>query len=207
MTPLDAAEGQQRPRDLDQTLPEDQGHAIDRDQDQDQSQDQNRDQTQNRGSDPALIEGFWERARAAVPTLPADLPEVWAFGATRAQADDLLALVLDGTKTGTASSLWDLEAAGERLPEPGDPSIVLDGEGLPRAVIITTAVRVTPFGAVDEEHARAEGEGDLTLRAWREIHERFWRTHAESERGFAPDMPVVCERFVLAYAEPAAEER
>ena len=36
----------------------------------------------------------------------------------------------------------------------------------------------------------------------REIHERYWRAHSENPRGFAPDMPVICERFRLVF--PAA---
>lgn len=35
------------------------------------------------------------------------------IGGTPEQADRLLALVLDGTKTATASALWDYEAGGE----------------------------------------------------------------------------------------------
>ncbi|SJM61261.1 Alpha-N-arabinofuranosidase [Frigoribacterium sp. JB110] len=108
--------------------------------------------------------------------------------------------ILDGTKTGTAAALWDHEAIGERVPEAGDLSIVLNGSELPRALIRTTSIRIVPFDQVDEEHAHAEGEGDRTLTAWREIHERFWRTYGESGRGFAPDMPVVCERFEVVWA-------
>ena len=150
-------------------------------------------------SRPAPIESFWHGLRSADPTLPETAPDAWAFGATRAQADNLLALVLDGIKTGTASSLWDYEATGDPLPAVGDLSILLDGEGRPRALIETTDVRVMSFDAVPAEHAFAEGEGDLTLPHWRTVHERFWREHSESPRGFEPDMPVVCERFRLRY--------
>lgn len=150
-------------------------------------------------SEPAPIESFWHELRSADPTLPETTPEAWAFGATRAQADDLLALVLDGIKTGTASSLWDYDATGDRLPAVGDLSIVLDGDGMPRALIETTDVRTVPFDAVLGPHALAEGEGDLTLAHWRTVHERFWREHSENPRGFEPDMPVVCELFRLRY--------
>ncbi|GAA4157369.1 ASCH domain-containing protein [Gryllotalpicola daejeonensis] len=141
---------------------------------------------------------FWARARAEVPMLPASQPEAWAFGATAQQADELLALVLAGVKTGTASSAWDYEAEGEPLPAVGDASVILDGSEEPRAVIQTVAVSVVQFREVDAGHAFAEGEGDRSLAHWRQVHERFWRTH--SPRGFAPDMPVVCERFALIYS-------
>ncbi|WP_343045441.1 ASCH domain-containing protein [Microbacterium pseudoresistens] len=152
-------------------------------------------------ADAAAVAGFWRDARAAHPELPEAAPEAWAFGATRAHADGLLALVRDGIKTATASSLWDYEATGEALPQAGEYSIILDGAGAPRAVIRTTQVQVVAFDEVSAEHARAEGEDDRSLRSWREIHERYWRAHAESSRGFAPDMPVVCERFELVFQE------
>lgn len=146
------------------------------------------------------LERFWVVARRAVPTLPETLPEVWAFGATAAHADELLSLVLAGTKTGTASSLADLEAEGEPLPEAGQLSVIVDGKGIPRAVIVTAAVEIVPFSDVGAEHAAAEGEGDRTLESWREIHERFWREYAQGASGFSTDMLVVCERFKLVYA-------
>ena len=65
---------------------------------------------------------------------------------------------------------------------------------------MTTRVRVLPFDEVDEEHARAEGEGDRTLRHWREVHEQFFTEHAGG-RDFAPDMPVVLEELRVVYAE------
>ncbi len=151
------------------------------------------------------IDAFYRRARAAVPDLPIETPISWAFGATPAHADSLLALVLDGIKTGTASSLWDLEASGEPVPEVGELSVILDGAGTPRALLRTTRIDIVPFDEVDEEHARSEGEDDRTLASWREIHRDFWTRYAEDDRGFDERMPVVCEGFELLYAEPVAE--
>ncbi|GAA5207144.1 ASCH domain-containing protein [Microbacterium kyungheense] len=144
---------------------------------------------------------YWAHRRAENPGLPEKVPEAWAFGATPAHADGLLALVVAGVKTGTASSLWDLDATGEPLPRVGDFSIILDGAGAPAAVIETTAIEIVPFDQVGAEHAHAEGEGDRSLAAWRDIHERFWRDHSENPRGFEPDMPVVCERFRLVHPQ------
>lgn len=148
-------------------------------------------------TETSAIEAFWREARVSVPGLPEALPEAWGFGATPAHADELLSLVLAGVKVGTASALWDYEESGDPLPVVGEFSIILDGEGAPRAVIETTAIAVVPFDEVDAEHAFAEGEGDRTLAHWREVHERYWRAHSENPRGFAPDMPVICERFRL----------
>ncbi|GIG53980.1 ASCH domain-containing protein [Demequina activiva] len=149
--------------------------------------------------DGQRIAAFWAARRSDDPALPEGAPEAWAFGATPEHADDLLTLVLEGVKTATASSVWDHEATGEPVPREGERSIILDGRGVPRALIETTRVRVVAFGEVDAAHAAAEGEGDRTLEHWREVHERYWREHAASPRGFEPDMPVVCEEFRLLY--------
>ncbi|WP_314427953.1 ASCH domain-containing protein [uncultured Microbacterium sp.] len=146
-------------------------------------------------TDPSAIAEYWERVRADAPALPGAVPGAWAFGATPEHADALLALVLEGVKTGTASSLWDYEATGDPQPYLGEFSIILDGSGEPRAVIETTSLSIVPFDAVTAEHAHAEGEGDRTLDYWRASHERYWRAYSENPRGFAPDMPVICERF------------
>ncbi len=157
------------------------------------------------------VEAFWEiakhRARldSSIPgyfgPTPAESlpPPTWSFGATPEQADELLALVLAGTKTATSSALWDYEADDEVLPEPGTLGIVVDSGGHPRALLTTTEVAVVPFDEVDAEHARLEGEGDLSLAHWREVHERFFTDNAAHDRGFAPDMPVVTERFKVLH--------
>lgn len=145
------------------------------------------------------IAQFWDECRAAIVGLPETPPEAWAFGATPAHANGLLALVLAGTKTATAGSLWDYQATGEAMPQPGELSVILDGDAKPKAVIETTDVRIVPFDQVDADHAHLEGEGDRSLAHWCDVHERFWREYSEDPRGFEPDMPVVCERFRLIY--------
>ncbi|WP_456696806.1 ASCH domain-containing protein [Aeromicrobium sp. P5_D10] len=156
------------------------------------------------------IDTFWTAARHQTRTNPvpgylgtysgeALAPPAWAFGATPEQADELIALVLDGTKTATASAQWDYEHEGEQLPRVGDLSIVLDGSEHPRALIEVTQVEVRPFDDVDAEHALLEGEGDRSLEHWRTVHERFFTDHAGHDRGFTPAMPVVLERFRVLY--------
>ncbi|KGN33802.1 hypothetical protein N802_08320 [Knoellia sinensis KCTC 19936] len=155
---------------------------------------------------------FWERARphairGVVPAymgpspLESVTPPAWSFGATPEHADELLDLVLAGTKTATSGALWDYEAEDEPLPEVGTLSIVLDASGTPRALLETTDVQVVPFDEVDEEFARLEGEGDLSLAHWRRVHEEFFTEVADHDRGFAQDMPVVCEQFRVVYTD------
>lgn len=141
---------------------------------------------------------FWAAARPALG-LSGPVPEAWAFGGTPDQADELLALVLAGTKTATAGAGWDYEAEGEEIPRPGLLSIVLDGAGSPRTLLRMVDVRVVPFDEVSEEHARREGEGDLSLAYWREVHQRFFTEYAEHDRGFSPTMPVVLQSFEVLF--------
>ncbi len=160
--------------------------------------------------DDAAIDSFWRVAsrKARIGSLPGYFgpgtlevvtPPAWSFGADPEQADRLLVLVLDGTKTATASAREDYDLEEEPLPEAGAMGILLDGRGFPRALVSVTAVTVVPFDKVDEEHARAEGEGDRTLASWRADHEAFFRAQDPRGRGFRPDMPVVLERFEVLY--------
>jgi uncharacterized protein YhfF len=165
----------------------------------------------------AEVAAFWETAkrRAKLSHLPGYFgagalesvqPPAWWFGGTPEEADELIDLVLDGTKTATASALWDFEATGEPVPTPGSLSIVVDGSGHPRALLVTTEARVVRFADVDPDHAFAEGEGDRTLEQWREVHERCFTDYAAHDRGFSQDMPVVLERFEVLYQEPRRQQ-
>ncbi len=161
-------------------------------------------------NDETELDVFWSVARSAarVDTMPgyfgpsalgALRPAAWAFGDSPELADLLIALVLDGTKTATSGALWDYEDEQEPLPEPGLLSILLDGAGHPRALIVTTEVSVVPFDRVDAGLAYAEGEGDRSLETWRREHRRFFTEAAVHDRGFAEDMPVVTQRFQLLW--------
>lgn len=140
---------------------------------------------------------FWDRAQIhAGVARDQPLPEVWSFGATPHQADELLDLVVAGRKTGTSSALSDYQEDGEDLPTPG-LSIIADGAGNPRVLIMTTDVRIMPFGDVDQAHAAAEGERDLSLDSWRAIHREAFAAHGN----VTDDFEVVLERFTVVYAE------
>lgn len=160
------------------------------------------------GTDEAAIAEFWRAVRGQVVARwgndivaqypDTQVPPAWAFGDDPQLADDLLALILDGTKTGTASALWDY-AEGESVPQAAELSIILDGAGQPRAIIRTTSVNIVPFNEVTEEHAFSEGEGDRTLETWRRDHRAFWGRSGLGGREFNETMPVVAERFELLY--------
>ena len=151
------------------------------------------------------VNDFWSEVRRQFPLLPKAPPPAWSFGVNEEQADELLYLVLGGTKTATASALLDYESDNSPVPVVGELSIVLDGKNNPRAVVETTDVTVVPFVEVTAEHAFAEGEGDRRLDSWRTGHQEFWQKHMINPQDFSPTMLVVCERFRLVYPLPDAQ--
>lgn len=123
--------------------------------------------------------------------------EAWAFGD---DADRLASLVLEGKKSATASVYELYSYDNEELPEVGDLSIILDSEDRAVCVIRDTEVRVVPFKDVDEEHARLEGEGDLSLSYWREVHRKvFTQWMNEAGMAFKDSTKVVLERFEVVF--------
>ena len=113
----------------------------------------------------------------------------FAFGDGPELADELLALVLAGTKTATC---W---AAHEGLKDSvvGARYIVLDGAGREAAIVESTELTQRRFDEVDAGFACDEGEGDRTLADWAAGHREYF----ERNGGFAPDMLLWCERFRL----------
>lgn len=109
------------------------------------------------------------------------------FGDDPEMQDELAALVVAGRKTATCLAV----DSGLPIPAPGDLTLIEDGAGRPVCVIETVSTERRRFGEVDEAHARAEGEGDLSLGYWREVH----RAYFTREGTFAEDMMLVCERF------------
>lgn len=116
--------------------------------------------------------------------------EHFSFGDSPEMADELLRLVLAGTKTATC---W---AARDFGPTPiGAGSVILDGAGAPQAIVETTEMRLVRFCDVDEAFAHDEGEGDQSLSWWRDAHRRYF----DRNGGFSDDMEVWCERFLLKW--------
>ena len=113
----------------------------------------------------------------------------------------LLGLIRAGRKTATCGSLKGYEDIGEPIPRPGDIVIADDWDGRPALAYRVTQVDVVPFDQVDAEHARLEGEGDLSLQTWRDVHREFFTEVAIHDEGFTEDMPVVLQRFHVVYQE------
>ncbi len=119
------------------------------------------------------------------------------IGSTPAAADEGASLILDGVKTATSSAFWDYPDG--RIPFAGALSVLLDGAGRPRGVVETQRVEIIPFGVLDEDFARAYGEGERTL-AWFRAEIGAWYRAAASARGetFGDETPVICEWIRVA---------
>ncbi|WP_223701732.1 ASCH domain-containing protein [Sutcliffiella deserti] len=149
-------------------------------------------------SNDSIIQ-MWEEYRKINPNAPRHY-EAWAFGDSKDMANELANLVLEGTKTATASNYTLYELENEALPLVGLHNIILDGDGKAVAIAETTSVEVVPFDEVTAEHAYLEGEGDRTLGYWRDVHETFFKKELKNiNQEFNYKIPVVCERFKLIY--------
>lgn len=139
-----------------------------------------------------------------VPPETIDGLPVAEFGFPGALRDKLVAAILSGEKTATASLRAEYRPEGEdELPRVGERAVVVDSDQRPVAVIETTELRVLPVREVDDPFARDEGEGFRSAADWREAHERFWGPTPEREAAGEPawaiddDTLVVAERFRL----------
>ena len=149
---------------------------------------------------PSVIQ-LWNVYRTENPTAPADVPISFHFCDNQADADLCAELVATERKRATATSLAELQLAGERIPRPGDYGIVTNWAGEAKAAIRTTSVEIRRFCDVDAAFARDEGEGDLTLEWWRMAHDAYYRrVLANSPYIVNDDLKIACERFVLLIA-------
>lgn len=145
------------------------------------------------------IERMWNEFKKIDPNAPEHY-EAWSFGDSTEMADELASLVVQGIKTATSSNYSMYELENEPLPQAGLHNIILDGEGKAVAIVETVTVDIVPFNEVTETHAYMEGEGDRSLRYWKEVHKDFFRKELVTvNKEFHEETPVVCEVFKLLY--------
>jgi uncharacterized protein YhfF len=145
------------------------------------------------------IHGFWEKVKKHIG-IEDDFQDAWGFGDSPQLIDQLLTLVLEGTKRASCNLLRETELEGWPEAEVGAYNIILDGAGHPRAVIRTVSLRRCAFRDVTAEHAYLEGEDDRTLESFRREHTRYY-TRVGQRLGFEfdEDMEVEMETFELVY--------
>lgn len=121
----------------------------------------------------------------------------WAFGAA---ADELAEPVVQGIKTATASAYPLYEIENCPLPDVGGYNVILNAKDEAVCITQTTKVYVLPFHEVSGEHARKEGEGDLSREYWRTVHRTFFSDCLkEVDLTFDENMMVVCEEFEIVF--------
>jgi len=151
---------------------------------------------------------LWQEFLAAHPDAATLAPDcaVEFYGDSSELADELLALVIEGTKRATAGLVDDYLRAGEALPRIGGYWIACDGRGAPRVVQQSTELRIGLLESVDDAFAWDEGEGDRTRSDWLAGHRRYF-TRALAARGVAFDgsQPVVFERFRVVWPPEHAD--
>jgi uncharacterized protein YhfF len=145
---------------------------------------------------------FWGDYRAAHPDRAIDTepPSIERFGDHPELTDELLGLVLAGTKTATASLVAEFVHEGQPLPRVGSHWIACDSAGRPGAVLRSTELRIGPFTSVDADFAYDEGEGDRTIESWQAGHRRYWtRVGAALGLEWNESHEIVFERFDVVW--------
>jgi uncharacterized protein YhfF len=140
---------------------------------------------------------------AALADTPLDVAgralHAWDEGDGPAHAESRLERILAGDQRASARPLAALQAEGKGVPVEGDLLVVRDGRGRPRAVVEVIEQRVVPFDLVDEHFAADYGEGDLSLRHWRDTHSAAFEHQASRIGAIDPALPLVTIRFRLVY--------
>ncbi|WP_423918893.1 ASCH domain-containing protein [Frigoribacterium sp. 2-23] len=128
------------------------------------------------------------------------------FGDSAKLADELLQIVLSGTKRATAELVSEFTHRGDPLPRIGSHWIACDGAGVPRIVIRSTQLRIDTFDGADADFAYAEGEDDRTLGSWQIQHRLYWeRTSTARGATWSELDEIVFEHFAVVWPPEHAD--
>lgn len=152
---------------------------------------------------PSHIQPFWKKFEATSSLeVSSRFYEAFHFDDNEPSTNALGQLVLEGKKRATAGLFWSNEVHHKPIPKVGDLSVVTNWQQEPLCIIETTYVEIVPYQDVSEAFAAVEGEGDGSLRYWREVHWLYFSRECE-RLGREPSlhMPVVCEQFRVVYPD------
>jgi len=117
------------------------------------------------------------------------------------EMDTLIDLIISEQKRGTAHLDNDFEKSRVARRAVGDYWIILGSDLAPRCLVRLTNVEVKPFDQVGEIFAACEGEGDLSLAHWRDVHRAYYQSQCKAWCiQWREDLTVVCESFELVSA-------
>ncbi|KRM53934.1 ASCH domain-containing protein [Lentilactobacillus kefiri DSM 20587 = JCM 5818] len=137
---------------------------------------------------------YWEDFMSRSKVHPSNY-ETWSF-ADRPNSMDMLAdMIIQKRKT--AYTFWlDFYDADQVVPKVGDYRMVLRKNGDPVCIIQLKVVEIVPFKWVSQEHAYLEGEGNRSLKYWRQLHKQLFRKQAKRQgKSFSLESPCICEDF------------
>ena len=150
-------------------------------------------------------DAYWAEFVAANDTVDRDYTVV-VFGDGSEPWDELVELVLRGTKRATASLARDYASGEEPMPKVGDFIVVVDSKAIPRCIWRTTEIVVKPLIDVDDAFAWDEGEGDRMRDSWLFDHREYFTDQAALE-GFemSDEIETVFERFEIVWPPDVAD--
>ena len=108
----------------------------------------------------------------------------WSFGIDN---DKLIGLVLEGKKTAT-SSLYNFD----KIPVIGEESIIHFDNEKDACIVETVDYKIIKYNEMTEELAKLEGEGDLSLNYWKQVHLNFFKS---VNPNFKEDDEIIFEIF------------
>lgn len=112
--------------------------------------------------------------------------ESWKF-----EDDKLFYLVKNGKKIATCYIY-----NNEDLTDINEYSVLVNQNGKKRLLLKTEKITIRSFKEVDDIHAKKEGEGDLSLKYWKEVHKDFFTKELkEKNLQFSEDLLLVLEDF------------
>lgn len=119
--------------------------------------------------------------------------ETWSFCGDKKTSNQLFELVLRKKKTAT-SYLYD----GSDISKEIGFSILENFDHTESVKIKTKKVYVSKFCDISSEHAKKEGEGNLSLAYWRKIHKKFFSKECKKlGLPFDDETLIVCEEFQI----------
>jgi len=157
------------------------------------------------GEGPSLpkekaLDIFWAEARAAVPDLSDD-HQVRSIGIDEETTGLIMQFINAGTKVGTFSLPWMMEAEGYPETKPGTPIILTAYDGTPQAVIRIGRTWSTTFGSISENETRLDGPPVQDLNVWKPLHRQYWNgLMSKYGKSCTDDMPIIVEPFELVYS-------
>ncbi len=147
------------------------------------------------------VKQMWEDFCKVNPSVKDEKYTSWHFCNTQELALKLANLVKIGRKKATSALFESYKVEGEELPKVAQYTVITDINGEALCIIRGKKVEVLKYKDFPAEYAMMEGEGDLSLNYWREVHEEFFREELREYKlgEFHKDIEIVYEEFECVY--------